>query len=56
MKFKTDENLPSEAADLLRSAGHDAVMVDEMTRPPHGLERINWVEAIWQAKERAARG
>jgi predicted nuclease of predicted toxin-antitoxin system len=29
MKFKTDENLPTEAADLLRSAGHDAVTVGE---------------------------
>jgi predicted nuclease of predicted toxin-antitoxin system len=29
MKFKTDENLPTEAADLLRAAGHDAVTVGE---------------------------
>ena len=29
MKFKTDENLPAEAADLLRAAGHDAVTVGE---------------------------
>ena len=29
MKFKTDENLPTEAANLLRSAGHDAVTVGE---------------------------
>ena len=29
MKFKIDENLPTEAADLLRSAGHDAVTVGE---------------------------
>jgi predicted nuclease of predicted toxin-antitoxin system len=27
MKFKTDENLPGETADLLRAAGHDAVTV-----------------------------
>ena len=27
MKFKIDENLPSELADLLVSAGHDAVTV-----------------------------
>ena len=26
-KFKLDENLPTEAADMLRSAGHDAVTV-----------------------------
>jgi len=29
VKFKTDENLPSEAAELLRSAGHDAVTAGE---------------------------
>jgi predicted nuclease of predicted toxin-antitoxin system len=29
MKFKTDENLPTEAAGLLRSAGYDAVTVGE---------------------------
>jgi predicted nuclease of predicted toxin-antitoxin system len=29
MKFRTDENLPTEAAGLLRSAGHDAVTVGE---------------------------
>lgn len=27
MKFKFDENLPAEAAELLRQAGHDAVTV-----------------------------
>jgi predicted nuclease of predicted toxin-antitoxin system len=29
MKFKIDENLPSEFADVLRSANHDAVTVLE---------------------------
>jgi predicted nuclease of predicted toxin-antitoxin system len=29
MKFKTDENLPNEAAVLLCAAGHDAVTVGE---------------------------
>ncbi len=29
MKFKADENLPVEAADLLRKAGYDAVTVAE---------------------------
>lgn len=29
MKLKIDENLPIEAADLLREAGHDAVTVLE---------------------------
>ena len=27
MQFKTDENIPLEAVELLRSAGHDAVSV-----------------------------
>jgi predicted nuclease of predicted toxin-antitoxin system len=27
MKFKTDENVPLEAVDLLRSGGHDALSV-----------------------------
>ena len=27
MKFKTDENMPVEAAEDLRQAGHDAVTV-----------------------------
>lgn len=29
MRFKTDENLPREVADLLGQAGHDAKRVDE---------------------------
>ncbi|MFN8456300.1 MAG: DUF5615 family PIN-like protein [Anaerolineae bacterium] len=29
MKFKIDENLPIEVADLLRQAGYDAATVDE---------------------------
>ena len=29
MRFKIDENLPVEAAELLRQAGHDAVTVLE---------------------------
>ena len=29
MRFKTDENLPSEVAELLAQAGHDALRVDE---------------------------
>jgi len=27
LKFKVDENLPTEAAELLAGAGHDAVTV-----------------------------
>ena len=29
MRFKVDENLPVEVADLLRAAGHDAVTVND---------------------------
>ncbi len=29
MKFKTDENLPTEAAGLLRAAGYDAVTIGD---------------------------
>jgi predicted nuclease of predicted toxin-antitoxin system len=29
MKFKIDENLPKELADLLRDAGHDAATIHE---------------------------
>jgi len=29
MKFKVDENLPQEAAEFLRAAGHDAVTVQD---------------------------
>jgi predicted nuclease of predicted toxin-antitoxin system len=29
MRFKVDENLPIEAAELLRQAGHDAMTVPE---------------------------
>ena len=30
MRFKVDENLPAEVAELLRAAGHDAVsMLDQ---------------------------
>ncbi len=31
MKFKTDENLPEEAAELLRSAGHDTSTIFEQS-------------------------
>jgi predicted nuclease of predicted toxin-antitoxin system len=31
VRFKLDENLPAEAADLLREAGHDAATVLEQT-------------------------
>ena len=29
MRFKTDENLPREVAEILAQHGHDAVRVDE---------------------------
>ena len=31
MRFKLDENMPAEAADSLRRAGHDAATVPEQT-------------------------
>jgi uncharacterized protein DUF5615 len=33
MRFKTDENLPAEVAELLNQAGHDALRVDEQGCP-----------------------
>ncbi|HYP39961.1 MAG TPA: DUF5615 family PIN-like protein [Chloroflexia bacterium] len=33
MKFKIDENLPVDIAELLRAASHDAVTVIEQGRP-----------------------
>ena len=33
--FKTDENLPREAADLLRNHGHDALTVVEQSLGGH---------------------
>jgi len=35
MRFKTDENIPSEAVDLLRAAGHDAVSVVDQSLGGH---------------------
>lgn len=32
MRFKTDENIPTEAVDLLRAAGHDVVTVFDQDR------------------------
>ena len=29
LKFKVDENLPTEAAELLANAGHDAMTVND---------------------------
>lgn len=44
MKFKTDENLPAEVADLLRDEGHDAeTVLDEGlggSPDPPILERV----------------
>ena len=35
MKFKTDENLPIEVADVLRQAGHDALTVHDQRLTGH---------------------
>lgn len=40
MKFKVDENLPVEAAQLLRAAGHDALTVMDQTLAGSPDERI----------------
>ena len=49
-KFKLDENLPTEAADLLRTTGHDAVTVmeEQMGGRPDGH-----VASLCQAEGRA---
>ena len=36
MKFKIDQNLPIEAADLLTAAGHDALSVYQKISLQHG--------------------
>ncbi len=33
MKFKTDENLPNEASEILRQFGHDVTTIFEKTLP-----------------------
>lgn len=50
MRFKTDENLPFEIADLLRQHGHDAVTVGEQ-----GLAGVAdpAVAAVCQVEKRA---
>lgn len=40
MKFKTDENMPVEAADDLRQAGHDAVTVADQQLAGHPDIRV----------------
>jgi predicted nuclease of predicted toxin-antitoxin system len=50
MRFKTDENLPVEIADLLRQQGYDAVTVSEQ-----GLSGLSdpAVAAVCQVEKRA---
>ena len=48
-KFKVDENLPTEAAELLTSAGHDAVTVRDQRMA--GQPDTN-VAAVCQQEER----
>ena len=41
MRFKTDENLPPDATELLRQAGHEVLMVfDQGLRSPSDPEVI----------------
>jgi predicted nuclease of predicted toxin-antitoxin system len=40
MKFKTDENMPADAAEDLRQAGHDAITVAEQNLAGHPDGRV----------------
>ncbi len=40
MRFKTDENIPSEAVELLRAAGHDAASVPDQSLGGHADPEI----------------
>jgi len=50
MRFKTDENIPTEAVDLLRAAGHDAVSVFDQSLGGHADSRI---ASVCQQEDRA---
>lgn len=50
MRFKLDENLPADAAELLRGAGHDAVTV--LDQAMGGSSDPN-VAVVCQAEDRA---
>jgi hypothetical protein len=41
MKFKTDENMPVEAADDRRQAGHDAVTVADQQLVGFIVKQVN---------------
>jgi predicted nuclease of predicted toxin-antitoxin system len=49
MKFKTDENIPVEAVDLLRAAGHNAISVFDQSLSGRPDSRI---AAICQQEDR----
>lgn len=50
MKFKTDENLPVEVADLLRQEGHDALSVVDQQLAGHPDVDV---AAVCRTEERA---
>jgi predicted nuclease of predicted toxin-antitoxin system len=50
MKFKIDENLPIEAAELLQQNGHDAITVLEQNL---GGEADSHIAQVCQTEERA---
>jgi predicted nuclease of predicted toxin-antitoxin system len=50
MEFKIDENLPVEAAELLRAAGHDAVTIHDQSMVG---ERDPQVAAVCRVEQRA---
>jgi len=49
MKFKTDENIPLEAVDLLRAVGHDAFSVFDQSLAGQPDDRI---ASVCQQEER----
>ncbi|MCU0915256.1 MAG: DUF5615 family PIN-like protein [Planctomycetes bacterium] len=49
MRFKTDENIPLEAVDLLRASGHDVLSVFDQALAGHPDARI---AAVCQQEDR----
>jgi predicted nuclease of predicted toxin-antitoxin system len=50
MKFKVDENLPVEVAEVLRTVGHDAMTVREQGLDGESDPRIM---SVWRDEKRA---
>lgn len=56
MNFKTDENMPVAACDLLRSFGHDAVSVLDQDLGGHCDQNIAHVWIVEQDRIRSRGG